>query len=656
MISKRWPYAWPLLLIASLMAILLPGLVAMHYVQNVIQGVEAHPPLRVTQGQTMRQCDGARVSADGRDWPQPLARVESANLKGTWQAVDLSHRAPQGADAGLLTVTGPEKRATCVHWFRFNLPADFSTAHPLWLHAAHLYSSGPVAMYVNGQRVYYTQTNGMTWAATYKPVWTMLGIFNGKGPHELLLRLSSFQVGTVHLPPLWLGMEESLRWKQLVREIITNGVPGYFSATFYFASIYLLLLWWRKPTLRILLRYVLLAQAGFFAHFVENIFDHPILNDWYAWFRSSLYLWWFVATHFMLKTLHRRHRPWLNRSVVGLSVFGMLVTLPFVNDLPFMPLVNPLSLLLPMTLAPLVLGFSLYDGWHRSRSALWLTLMNLAILIAALRRSLMLSDPESFNLTGYVYVITLLILAVILSRSYLRVLHKERAARARLKTTLAKQKEELQLNYAKLRESEREKTLTQERTRMMQDMHDGLGSSLHSALRSVERGNLSNAEVSEILKDCIDDLRIAIDSIEPVQVDFPLLLATLRFRLGDRLEEQGIHLQWEMQSVHALDWLDPGSSLHILRILQEAFTNVMKHTQADTIVVNTFNMDDAVGVHIIDNGGGFDFSKALSKGGKGLHNQMRRAQSVDAKISWRAVPGGTCLALLLPLHRASNAE
>lgn len=656
MIRRPWPHAWPLLYFVSLLAILLPGLIALSYIQNVLLGVETHPPLRVTQGETMRQCDGVKVSADGRDWPQPLAQIDSKNLKGTWQAVDLSHWAPEGVDAGLLTVTGPEKRATCVHWYRFTVPSDFSASQPLWLHAAHLYSSGPVAMYVDGQRVYYAQPNGMTWAATYKPVWSMLGVFNDKGPHELLLRLSSFQVSTVHLPPFWLGVEESLRWKQLVREIITNGVPGYVSATFYFASLYLLVLWWRKPRLRILLRYVLLAQAGFFVHFVENTFDHPILNDWYAWFRSSLYLWWFAATHFMLKTLHRQHRPWLDRTVVGLSVLSMLVTLPFVNDLPFMPLVNPLSLLMPMVLAPSVLGFALYDGWHRSRWVMWLTLMDLLILAAALQRTLKLTDPEAFNLAGYIYLINLLILVVILSRSYVRVLKRERAARVRMKTTLAQQKEALQLNYAKLRESERENTLTQERARMMQDMHDGLGSSLQSALRSVERGSLSNAEVSEILKDCIDDLRIAIDSIEPVQVDLPLLLATLRFRLGDRLEEQGIHLQWEMHSVHALDWLDPESSLHILRILQEAFTNVMKHTHADTIVVNTFNQDDAVGVHIIDNGGGFDFAQALSKGGKGLQNQMRRAQSVDAKITWSAVPGGTCLALLLPLQRTPKAN
>src|SRR5450830_1864564 len=121
----------------------------------------------------------------------------------------------------------------------------------------------------------------------------------------------------------------------------------------------------------------------------------------------------------------------------------------------------------------------------------------------------------------------------------------------------------------------------------MQDMHDGLGSSLISALRVVEHGKMSDAEVAQVLKGCIDDLKLPIDSMEPVEADLLLLLATLRFRLAPRVESAGIRLLWKVETVPALDWIDPRNALHILRILHAAFTNIIKHTHATEIRVAT---------------------------------------------------------------------
>lgn len=111
----------------------------------------------------------------------------------------------------------------------------------------------------------------------------------------------------------------------------------------------------------------------------------------------------------------------------------------------------------------------------------------------------------------------------------------------------------------------------------LSDMHDGLGSSLNSALRVVEHGRMSTDKVAEILKDCLDDLNLTIDSMESVDADLLLLLASLRYRLDPRLESTGITLHWDIQILPELDWIDPRNALHILRILQEAFTNIIKH-------------------------------------------------------------------------------
>lgn len=205
-------------------------------------------------------------------------------------------------------------------------------------------------------------------------------------------------------------------------------------------------------------------------------------------------------------------------------------------------------------------------------------------------------------------------------------------------------------SHARMRKIEQREILAQERQRMTQDMHDGLGSCLVTALRVVEHGRLDEEEVAKVLKSCIDDLKLAIDSMEPVDADLLLLLATLRFRLGPRLESTGIALRWDVQSVPALEWLAPNSALHILRILQEAITNIINHAKATEIRFATRVEADWVLVDVTDNGCGFDVAQGLNNGGKGLGNQLRRAGSIGAKLDWRASATGTCLTLSLPVN------
>lgn len=201
-----------------------------------------------------------------------------------------------------------------------------------------------------------------------------------------------------------------------------------------------------------------------------------------------------------------------------------------------------------------------------------------------------------------------------------------------------------------LREIEQRETLAKERKRLVQDMHDGLGSSLVSALRVVEHGRMDEAAVAEVLKGCIDDLKLAIDSMETAEPDLLLLLATLRFRLGPRLERTGIKLHWEVGAVPALRWLDPRNALHILRILQEALTNIIKHTEATNIRVATRVEDKHVVVTITDDGHGFDLDVAMKSGGKGFSNQMSRAEAIGAMVGWDSSPEGTCFSLRLPIE------
>lgn len=213
---------------------------------------------------------------------------------------------------------------------------------------------------------------------------------------------------------------------------------------------------------------------------------------------------------------------------------------------------------------------------------------------------------------------------------------------------------ELATSYERLRDIEHRQTLSQERQRLMQDMHDGLGSSLMSALRMIEQGRLGEADVAQVLKECIDDLKLTIDSLEPVETDLLLLLATLRFRLQPRLEGAHLVLRWDVGDVPLLSWLDPRSALHILRILQEAFTNAIKHADAHEIRVSTAVDGDWVLVRVSDDGCGFPIQLPLGNG-RGMTNLRRRADAINAEVRWDSGPRGTTFELRLPLRAFGQA-
>lgn len=365
-------------------------------------------------------------------------------------------------------------------------------------------------------------------------------------------------------------------------------------------------------------------------------------------------------TRSMLNT--REFLPRLDRllkiltGILLLSVIAVAVSLETFS--------KPLMLLY-LSSAMLILGTGVFCAIQRQRSAYFFVLaFSLTILggIIFLLRGLGLLPSNAFTFNGIQIgsALEMLLLAFALADRFAVIRRKAiddvKQVNINLEQRLQAREAELAASYGQLREIEQRQMLSQERQRLMQDMHDGLGSSLTSALRVVEYGSMDEAEVAQMLKGCIDDLKLAIDSMEQVDADLLLLLATLRYRLGPRLESSGIALRWEVTNVPKLDWLDPKNALHILRILQEALTNIIKHTHATEIRVATKAEADYVAVTITDNGHGFAVESALKSGGKGLSNQIRRAEAIGAMVKWDSGDTGTCFTLRLPLKRKPTTE
>lgn len=216
---------------------------------------------------------------------------------------------------------------------------------------------------------------------------------------------------------------------------------------------------------------------------------------------------------------------------------------------------------------------------------------------------------------------------------------------------------QLQEKQAQIQQVERERGALSERQRLLHDMHDGIGSSLISALRMIQQGQISLDDTAGVLQECLDDLRLVIDSLEPVNDDLASLLGTLRSRLGDRLERAGIAIVWAVADIPSLPWLRGPQALHVMRIVQEALANVLKHSQATQVRVSigleeTPGPGRVVALRVEDDGIGFE--TGASRAGRGLFHMQLRAKQVGA-ITLESSPGaGTRICVHLALNGPSE--
>ncbi|QIL80341.1 PAS domain-containing protein [Diaphorobacter sp. HDW4A] len=209
---------------------------------------------------------------------------------------------------------------------------------------------------------------------------------------------------------------------------------------------------------------------------------------------------------------------------------------------------------------------------------------------------------------------------------------------------------------AELEEQRLSNVRLQERLRLTQDLHDGLGGSLVYMIASVEQGNgaMARPQVLSMLKLIRNDLRQTIDSNASAQVRVPASpqewLAPLRHRFNSLFEVLDVDCDWEF----ARDWRTPPNAMQYLaltRLIEEALTNVIKHSQARHVRL-AFKQpeDDTLQLEIEDNGVGFDVEQVNASGlGIGMRSMSVRISRVGGVLSIESKPGRTLLSARVTL-------
>ncbi len=272
------------------------------------------------------------------------------------------------------------------------------------------------------------------------------------------------------------------------------------------------------------------------------------------------------------------------------------------------------------------------------------------IFISALEDAL--DKVKAFSVGGIDYISKPFQEEEVLARveNHLKISRLQRELEQR-NSELAESMQALKDKHAEILQLQRREVLAGERERIMRDMHDGIGGQLISTLALLDVENPDIIEISEALKTALDDLRLMIDSLDPLEGDdLAMLLGMYRARILPRLQAAGLEVAWQLSDIPHITGLGPHKVLQLLRILQEAVTNVLKHSQATKLAMLTGELESngsgrKLYIDIEDNGKGLP---APIPEGRGLKNMKKRADSIGAKLMLGLIKEGTRVRIILP--------
>ena len=207
------------------------------------------------------------------------------------------------------------------------------------------------------------------------------------------------------------------------------------------------------------------------------------------------------------------------------------------------------------------------------------------------------------------------------------------------------------LTSAQSRENERQGAILAERERIAREMHDSLAQVLgvtHLRLRALDsheavKGNHDIAveltELADICEEAYRDVREAILGLRESSRAERGLLDALSAYLAKYTQQCAIETSLETDLDHDLA-LSPRSEVQVIRVIQEALTNVRKHSGAKSAVVRIFESDSGTTFVVEDDGVGFDHGDTgLDRDGFGLFTMRERIGLLNGSLTIDSPPG-----------------
>lgn len=207
----------------------------------------------------------------------------------------------------------------------------------------------------------------------------------------------------------------------------------------------------------------------------------------------------------------------------------------------------------------------------------------------------------------------------------------------------------------RLRLSEAERATLEERTRLARELHDGLAQDLwfaklkHERLVALvpdEHRSLAT-EVTQAIDAAIAEAKQAVVTMRAAEERERTLGELISRTVDDFAGRSGVRADLSVADLP--EALPPRTQVEVLRILQEALTNVRKHADATVVRVNAEVAERSFQLSVIDNGRGFRPTET-SGDGLGVQGMRERARLLGGDLHVLSEPsGGTAVQLSVPI-------
>lgn len=196
-----------------------------------------------------------------------------------------------------------------------------------------------------------------------------------------------------------------------------------------------------------------------------------------------------------------------------------------------------------------------------------------------------------------------------------------------------------------------------DRQRILDDMHDGVGSHLLGLLVESRAGTLRTPVLIAGLETCIDDLRLIVDSLDPLHASLGVALGALRARIASRCEGLSVELTWDVSDAVAAAF-EPAGRIQVLRALQEMVTNALRHSGTSRIDVRIGPCQGGAAetrfeISVRDYGAGMPPAPNLF--GRGMKSLKMRARKLGGALLIDPQQPGLRVAIELP-HVPPNSR
>lgn len=198
-----------------------------------------------------------------------------------------------------------------------------------------------------------------------------------------------------------------------------------------------------------------------------------------------------------------------------------------------------------------------------------------------------------------------------------------------------------------------------ERQRLSRELHDSLGQSI-LALKmkfeqireatGIKKEKIVNETENLFLRIMTEIRNISNNLMPAVLSEFGLILA-LKKTCREINKNTGININFK--HINDSEVFDKKTEIHIYRIVQEAFSNTLKHANASEIQLTFMEKENQIELSFHDNGDGFIFNKEIFLKGNGLSNIKERINLLDGKLNVITSPKkGTTIFCQIPIYKS----